>query len=87
MQKNGLIKEAEHIDYEWHDGKIQTIPAIPGSSGGRTIHMMYRITEMAMISRRNGQKSLGMETTIPDMMMRMIIGKRIVNEGDGKVRR
>lgn len=24
MQKNGLIKEAEHIDYEWHDGKIKT---------------------------------------------------------------
>ncbi len=24
MQKNGLIKEAEHIDYEWHDGCIKT---------------------------------------------------------------
>lgn len=24
MQKNGLIKEAEHIDYEWHDGKMET---------------------------------------------------------------
>lgn len=24
MQKNGLIKEAEHIDYEWHDGKMKT---------------------------------------------------------------
>lgn len=24
MQKNGLIKEAEHIDYEWHDGKLKT---------------------------------------------------------------
>lgn len=24
MQKCGLIKEAEHIDYEWHDGKIKT---------------------------------------------------------------
>ena len=23
MQKNGLIKEAEHIDYEWHDGKMK----------------------------------------------------------------
>lgn len=24
MQKNGLIKEAEHIDYEWHDCKMKT---------------------------------------------------------------
>lgn len=24
MQKNGMIKEAEHIDYEWHDGKMKT---------------------------------------------------------------
>ena len=24
MQKCGFIKEAEHIDYEWHDGKIKT---------------------------------------------------------------
>lgn len=24
MQKSGLIKEAEHIDYEWHDGKMKT---------------------------------------------------------------
>lgn len=24
MQKCGLIKEAEHIDWEWHDGKIKT---------------------------------------------------------------
>lgn len=24
MQKNGLIKEAEHIDNEWHDGKMKT---------------------------------------------------------------
>ena len=24
MQKNGLIKAAEHIDYEWHDGKMKT---------------------------------------------------------------
>lgn len=24
MQKNGLIKEAEHIDYTWHDGKMKT---------------------------------------------------------------
>jgi ribosomal-protein-alanine N-acetyltransferase len=24
MQKNGLIKEAEHIDYEWNDGKMKT---------------------------------------------------------------
>lgn len=24
MQKCGLIKEAEHIDYEWHDGKVKT---------------------------------------------------------------
>ena len=24
MQKCGLIKEAEHIDYEWHDGKMRT---------------------------------------------------------------
>ncbi|MCR5093002.1 MAG: GNAT family N-acetyltransferase [Lachnospiraceae bacterium] len=24
MQKNGLIKEAEHLDYEWHDGKMKT---------------------------------------------------------------
>lgn len=24
MQKCGLIKEAEHIDYEWHDGRIKT---------------------------------------------------------------
>lgn len=24
MQKNGLIKEAEHIDYECHDGKMKT---------------------------------------------------------------
>ena len=23
MQKNGLIKEAEHKDYEWHDGKMK----------------------------------------------------------------
>ena len=23
MQKNGLIKEAQHIDYEWHDGKLK----------------------------------------------------------------
>lgn len=23
-QRNGLIKEAEHIDYEWHDGKMKT---------------------------------------------------------------
>ena len=24
MIKNGLIKEAEHVDYEWHDGKMKT---------------------------------------------------------------
>ncbi|WP_035797134.1 GNAT family N-acetyltransferase, partial [Butyrivibrio sp. MB2005] len=24
MQKNGMIKEAEHIDYEWHDGQMKT---------------------------------------------------------------
>lgn len=24
MQKNGIIKEAEHIDYEWHDGRMKT---------------------------------------------------------------
>lgn len=24
MQKCGLIKEAEHIDWEWHDGKMKT---------------------------------------------------------------
>lgn len=24
MQKCGLTKEAEHIDYEWHDGKMKT---------------------------------------------------------------
>ncbi len=24
MQKNGLIKEAEHIDYEWHGGRMKT---------------------------------------------------------------
>ncbi len=24
MQKNGLVKEAEHVDYEWHDGKMKT---------------------------------------------------------------
>ena len=23
MQKNGLIKEADHKDYEWHDGKMK----------------------------------------------------------------
>ena len=24
MQKNGLVKEAEHLDYEWHDGQMKT---------------------------------------------------------------
>ncbi len=24
MQKNGMIKEAEHVDYEWHDGGMKT---------------------------------------------------------------
>ena len=24
MQKSGMIKEAEHKDYEWHDGKMKT---------------------------------------------------------------
>lgn len=24
MQKCGLIKEAEHLDYEWHDGRMKT---------------------------------------------------------------
>ena len=24
MQKNGMIREAEHLDYEWHDGKLKT---------------------------------------------------------------
>lgn len=24
MQKCGLIKEAEHVDYEWHDDKMKT---------------------------------------------------------------
>ena len=24
MQKNGMIREAEHVDYEWHDGKMKT---------------------------------------------------------------
>ncbi len=24
MQKSGMVKEAEHIDYEWHDGKMKT---------------------------------------------------------------
>ena len=24
MQKCGLIKEAEHVDWEWHDGKLKT---------------------------------------------------------------
>ena len=23
MQKNGMIKEAEHVDYEWHDGRMK----------------------------------------------------------------
>ena len=24
MLNNGMIKEAEHVDYEWHDGKMKT---------------------------------------------------------------
>ena len=24
MQKNGMIKEAERPDYEWHDGRMKT---------------------------------------------------------------
>ena len=24
MQKNGMIREAEHLDYEWHDGEMKT---------------------------------------------------------------
>lgn len=24
MQKCGMIKEAEHIDWEWHDGRMKT---------------------------------------------------------------
>ena len=24
MQKNGMIREAEHVEYEWHDGKMKT---------------------------------------------------------------
>ena len=24
MQKCGLIKEAEHVDYEWHDDRMKT---------------------------------------------------------------
>lgn len=24
MQKCGMIKEAEHVDYEWHDGRMKT---------------------------------------------------------------
>ena len=24
MKKCGLIKEAEHVDWEWHDGKMKT---------------------------------------------------------------
>ena len=24
MQKSGFIKEAEHIDYEWHDDRMKT---------------------------------------------------------------
>ena len=24
MQKCGMIREAEHVDYEWHDGKMKT---------------------------------------------------------------
>ena len=24
MQNNGMIKEAEHVDYEWHDGRMKT---------------------------------------------------------------
>lgn len=24
MQKCGLVKEAEHVDFEWHDGKMKT---------------------------------------------------------------
>lgn len=24
MQKCGLIKEAEHVDWEWHDGRMKT---------------------------------------------------------------
>lgn len=24
MQKCGLVKEAEHVDWEWHDGKLKT---------------------------------------------------------------
>lgn len=24
MQKNRMIKEAEHVDYEWHDGHMKT---------------------------------------------------------------
>ncbi|MBR5344950.1 MAG: GNAT family N-acetyltransferase [Clostridia bacterium] len=24
MQKNEMIREAEHLDYEWHDGKMKT---------------------------------------------------------------
>lgn len=24
MQKCGMIKEAEHVDWEWHDGRMKT---------------------------------------------------------------
>lgn len=24
MQKCGLVKEAEHVDWEWHDGQMKT---------------------------------------------------------------
>ena len=49
------------------------------------IPMMHRTTATAMISQRNGRKSLGTAIMIPGMMMRMTIGKRIIEKSQQKM--
>lgn len=39
MRKCGLIKEAEHIDYQWHDGKMKT-------------RLEYRLLKREWLNRR-----------------------------------
>lgn len=51
------------------------------------IPMMHRTTATAMISQRNGRKSLGTAIMIPGMMMRMTIGKRIIEKSQQKINR
>ncbi|MBS6196128.1 MAG: GNAT family N-acetyltransferase [Clostridiales bacterium] len=45
MQKCGLIKEGEHVDWEWHDGRMKT-------------RLEYRMLKKEWIAKRQEEKQL-----------------------------